>query len=82
MRDISNGKIPSDKHVTYGLKKDGYLGYYKYVAGTNDSRNINTSKQIIADGVLNTFAFNPVLVDNGKVVTSDTSPNIRQGFCL
>ena len=81
LRDISNGKIPSDKHVTYGLKKDGYLGYYKYVAGTNDSRNINTSKQIIADGVLNTFAFNPVLVDNGKVVTSDTSPNIRQGFC-
>ncbi len=22
-----------------------------------------------------------MLVDNGKVVTSDTSPNIRQGFC-
>lgn len=81
LRDISSGNIPSSKHITYGLKKDGYLGYYKYEKGTNSSNNINTSKKIISDGVLNTIAFNPVLVDNGNVASSDTSPNIRQGFC-
>jgi len=81
IRDISNGKIPSNKHITYGLKKDGYLEYYTYSAGTNLNSNINTSKQIINDGVKNTFAFNPVLVYNGELMSSSTSPNIRQGFC-
>ena len=81
LRDISNGKIPSSTHITYGLKKNGYLGYYTYSAGTNVQSNIDTSKRIINDGVLNTFAFNPVLVYNGTVVSSGTSPNIRQGFC-
>lgn len=81
LRNISNGKIPSAKHITYGLKKDGTLGYYKYQAGTNLQANIDTSQQIINDGILNTFAFNPILVLNKQAVSSDTSPNIRQGFC-
>ena len=81
LRDISNEKIPSGKHVTYGLKKDGNLGYYKYTAGTNLQSNIDTSQRIINDGVLYTFAFNPVIVENGKSISSSTDPNIRQGIC-
>lgn len=81
IRDISNGKIPSSKHITYGLKKDGNLEYYQYQVGTNLQTNIDTSNKIIKDGVLYTFAFNPVLVLNNKTVSTDTSPNIRQGFC-
>ena len=81
LRNISSGKIPSGKHVTYGLKKDGNLGYYKYTAGTNLQSNIDTSQQIINDGVLYTFAFTPVIVVNGKSVSSETAANIRQGIC-
>jgi len=81
LRDISSGYIPSNKHITYGLKSDGTLAYYKYQAGMGLQSNINTSKKIISDGVLNTFAFNPVLVLNGKAIATNTSPNIRQGFC-
>jgi len=81
LRDFSNNKIPSSKHITYGLKKDGNLEYYKYQTGTNIQANIQTSQKIINDGVLYTFAFNPVLVLNGKAISNDTSPNIRQGLC-
>ena len=81
LRDISDGKIPSSKHITYGLKKDGYLGYYNYLKGTNVKENINTSQKIINDGIKYTLAFNPVLVENHQVVTQKKSPNIRQGLC-
>lgn len=81
LRDFSNKNIPSSKHITYGLKKDGNLEYYKYQIGNNLQENIKTSQKIINDGVLYTFAFNPVLVLNGKAISNDTSPNIRQGLC-
>ena len=81
LRNFTNGKIPSTKHSTYGLKKDGYLEYYRFKVGTNLQTNINTAQRIINDGVQNTLAFNPVLVYNGKVTATDNSPNIRQGLC-
>ena len=81
LRDISDGKIPNSKHITYGLKKDGYLGYYNYLKGTNVKENINTSKKIINDGIKYTFAFNPVLVENHQIVSREKDPNIRQGLC-
>ena len=81
LRDISDGKIPNSKHITYGLKKDGYLGYYNYLKGTNVKENINTSKKIINDGIKYTFAFKPVLVENHQIVSWEKDPNIRQGLC-
>lgn len=81
LRDFSSKTIPREKHITYGLKKDGYLDYYTYVKGTNVEANIATSKKIINDGVKYTFAFNPVLVENKKIVATKTDRNIRQGFC-
>lgn len=81
LRDFSTKKIPTKIYTTYGLKKDGNLGFYYYKAGTNLQDNINLSKKIINDGVLYTFGFSPVLVDKGKNVAYDTEPNIRQGLC-
>ena len=81
LRDISDGKIPNSKHITYGLKKDGYLGYYNYLKGTNVKENINTSKKIINDGIKYTFAFKPVLVENHQIVSWEKDHNIRQGLC-
>ena len=81
LRDFSNSTFPSTSYVTYGLKKDGNLDYYKYKKGTNLQENINLSKKIINDGVLNTFSFSPVLVYNNQKKATDTTQNIRQGFC-
>ena len=80
LRDFASKTIPS-KVTTYGLKANGDLAYYVYNKGTNLDSNLNTSKQIINDGVQYTTGFNPALVSNGQVLSSDTSPNIRQGFC-
>lgn len=81
LRDFSNKTFPPSNYLTYGLKKDGYLEYYKYKAGTNLPDNIDLSKKIINDGVLNTFSFHPILVYNGVKKSTDTEQNIRQGFC-
>ena len=81
IRDFTNKKIPSDSNLTYGLKKDGYLEYYKFKKGNNLQDNINIAKKIIDDGVQNTFAFSPVLVYNGKRIATSTDNNLRQGFC-
>ncbi len=70
-RDFSGMNVKSN-HYTYGLKRDGWFGYYS--SGTNSSVIIN-------DGVLNTFGFNPVLVDNGDIKVTADAKNIRQGLC-
>lgn len=80
LRDFAT-TIPSTSYVTYGLKRDGNLEYYKYKKGNNLQENIDLSQKIINDGVLNTFAFNPVLVYNSQKKSKDTTKNIRQGIC-
>mgnify|MGYP004661632219 FL=1 len=81
LRDLANENLPSSLYSTYGLKKDGMLASYKYVGGYNQQSNMLISNKIISDGVLNTFAFTPVLVENGALVTKDNTRNLRQGFC-
>lgn len=82
-RDLSSAKYPNTNYVVYGLKNNNTLAYYKYKAGTNLAYNIDLSKKIINDGVLNTFAFDPVLVFNGQKQdgAKNNSRNIRQGLC-
>lgn len=81
LRDFAKDKVASSGYVVYGLKKDGNFAYYKYTYGNNVAANVTTSNQIISDGVLDTWAFSPVLVLDGKVVSNDTSKNIRNGIC-
>lgn len=81
LRDFSTSYIPIASYVTYGLKKDGNLADYNYKVGTNLPYNVNLSKRIINEGVLNTFTFNPVLVYYSVKKNIRIDQNIRQGFC-
>lgn len=81
LRDYSGGTLPESPYKTYGLKKSGELAYYVFVEGTGLQQNINAAKQIVSDGVLNTFAFRPILVVNGQISYPGTTKDIRQGIC-
>ena len=81
IRDSTTSKFPNVNYLTYGLKKDGYLGYYKYSNGVDIEKNMAIRDEIISDGVKDTFAFYPVLVEDGKVKRTDTDKNIRQSLC-
>ena len=83
-RDITDGRFPDARnHITYAMKSNGNLAYYTYNYNTsNDQHNINTGKQIINDGVKNTWGFMPVLVSNGQVMNGlSTDKNIRNAIC-
>lgn len=83
-RDITGGRFPNARnHITYAMKRDGNLAYYTYNYNTvNDQHNINTGRQIINDGVKNTWGFMPVLVSNGQVMSGlATDKNIRNAIC-
>lgn len=86
VRDSSNETIRIDgNYYIYGLTKNGDLTYYDYSrsGSTSSEREYNRSvvQKIKDDGVLYTFGFEPVLLYNGVVKSSSTSPNIRQAIC-
>ena len=81
IRDSTNQKTPSVYFITYGMKKDGYLGYYKYGADSDIEHNIEIKNKIIQDGIKNTFAFYPILVLNNTTVDTRNNHDIRQGIC-
>lgn len=81
LRDLSSSLPTNMSNVVYGLNKSGDLTYYSYVGGNNVELNKQISQTIINDGVLNTFAFRPVILYGGTLKSTDTAQNIRQGFC-
>lgn len=85
IRDSFNETIKTDEtYIIYGLKRNGDLAYYKYAKGSTKEQKEDNQKirnTIINDGVLYTFGFKPVLLDNGNIVDKTTSPNIRQAIC-
>ena len=83
LRNYTNQVYPTKEVYTYGLKKDGYMAYYKISPGSqnNMANNQKLANQVISDGVKYTYGFHPLLTINGEKKTSDRSPNIRQGLC-
>lgn len=82
MRDLSHSKLPISTHPVYGLNKNGDLVYYNYLGGSEHYEyNKRITKQIIEAGILNTFSFKPVLVENGKLKVTTSEENIRQAIC-
>ena len=85
IRDSSGEKlVAGTKNIIYGMKKDGSLAYYNYKMGNSqEERNYNKDlfQRIRNEGVLYTFGFRPVLIENGVVKASETDNNIRQGLC-
>ena len=83
LRNFTNQVYPDKEVYTYGLKKDGYMAYYKISPGTkaNMSNNQKLAQQLINDGVKYTYGFHPILTINGVKKTNDNAPNIRQGLC-
>ena len=79
LRNYTNLALPGVGANTYGMKRDGYFEAY-YVNSTDTNANIKGVESLINDGVLYTFAFNPVLVYKGVKATGlEAVPNIRQG---
>ncbi len=81
LRNFTNLNMPDTKRLVYGLKKDGYLGYYGFPNGKDHAANTQTAQRIIADGIRYTFDFSPVLIDNYQVATSINDHHIAQGIC-
>lgn len=81
IRDSTNQEMPNVYYITYGMKKDGYLGYYKYGSGTDIEYNLKIKEMILEDGIKNTFAFYPILVWDSKAKSTNKTNDIRQGIC-
>ena len=83
LRNFTNQVYPTKEVYTYGLKKDGYMTYYKISPGSSDNmaNNQKLANQLLADGVKYTYGFHPLLTINGEKKTTDKAPNIRQGLC-
>ena len=81
IRDSINTNFPTVYYVTYGMKKNGYLGYYTYTKSENVEANTKVKDTIINDGIKDTFAFRPVLVYDGQTKSTETEKNIRQAIC-
>lgn len=80
-RNFTNLKIPNIYAITFGLKKNGYLDYYRLNNYNDVNKNVTNYKKLINDGVKYTFAFAPLLIHNGKMATSLTHDNnIRQAL--
>ena len=67
IRDSTESKFFEVYYVTYGMKKDGYIGYYTYSKSNKIEYNQQIRDKIISDGVKDTFAFFPILVLNGNI---------------
>ncbi len=81
VRDYTNLALPGVGANTYGMKRDGYFEAYYVSSATDMEGNKRGAQQMISDGVLYTFAFNPVLVYKGvKANGLEATPNIRQGI--
>ena len=81
IRDSTEQELPNITYLTYGMKKDGYLAYYKYGKGNDTEYNKKIKEKIISDGIKYTYGFSPVLVWNGEVKSTVQEKNIRQGLC-
>lgn len=82
LRNFTNIVFRDSAVSVYGLKKNGMLEYYNFYDGDNISKNVKTAQKIIDDGVRYTFGFWPVMIENGQVVTIDTTGrDIRQALC-
>ena len=80
LRNYTNLPLPGVGANTYGMKRDGYFEAYYVNSATDMQANIAGVQRMIDEGVLYTFAFNPVLVYKGVKATGlETVPNIRQG---
>ncbi len=82
VRNFADKALQNSMYPIYGLKNNGYLGIF-YLKGGVDSilENEKTIENIINQKVNYTFSFNPVLLQNSEVKTSNTAKNIRQGLC-
>lgn len=81
LRNFATGTIPDRPYITCGLKRDGNFGCYGFKEGTNLKDNINSTANIINSGILNTFAFGPILVENYQKQNNNAEINRRQGLC-
>ena len=66
--------------VIIGISPNGELKVYDDSANTSQER-IKKSNKIIDDKIKNTWNFTPVIIKNGKVVTSKTSRALRNAIC-
>lgn len=81
VRDFTGYTLPSTTPV-YGMKKNGYMTYYKFGSGSDAvASNKKLLAQMKSDGIRNTASFSPVLIQNYKIMTSATDNNIRQALC-
>ena len=81
IRDFTGLKMIDSPYYVYGLKRDGYFGYYKFEDGSNIELNTIIKNQIINDGVRYTFGFAPIIIDNYKIVDTSDDKDIRQAIC-
>ena len=80
-RNFTNINIPQISAITYGLKKNGYLDYYRLNNYNDITSNVLNYDRLISDGVKYTFAFSPVLIHKGIINTGlSNDNNIRQAL--
>ncbi len=77
LRDFTNLQLPNGVYgYMYGLSKDGYLKYYPITRTI--ATNQKSAASIRNEGIRNIFAFQPVLLYNGKKESTSRDNNIRQ----
>ena len=80
-RNFTNLDIPQVSAITYGLKKNGYLDYYRLNTYKDIPKNVSNFNKMIKDGVKYNFAFSPVLIHNGVINKNlKHDNNIRQAL--
>ena len=80
-RNFTNLDIPQVSAITYGLKKNGYLDYYRLNTYKDIHKNVSNFNKMIKDGVKYNFAFSPVLIHNGVINKNlKHDNNIRQAL--
>lgn len=80
IRDLS-AYVPKNQTVM-GFDKNGIMKFYTFnKANNNASINKAVVDAMKNDRIKDTIGFGPILLENGKVMTSDTANNLRQGFC-
>ena len=81
IRDSTNQETPNVPYLTYGIKKNGYLDYYRFGKGKEIEYNTKIKERIISDGIKYTYGFSPVLVWNNEIKSTRQDKNIRQAIC-
>ena len=80
-RNFTSLNIPQVSAITYGLKKNGYLDYYRLNTYNDIPKNVANFNKMINDGVKYNFAFSPVLIHNGVINKNlKHDNNIRQAL--